>query len=264
MAYNKQVNPYGVSSSELGWKGFADGGKHGNPGAVQVKDNPYAKYTAQMVGDIAWNAGKELTSPEYQGVDALTGKDVYEQNFGRYIFGTPTLPENSYYKRNEEKVHDSFNKNEVNREALRVKEAQDLADAAARKPVIPTTKGAPLAVNPASSGWDQFGQGKDLQEQLRASYYGKDNTFTGPDNFPSWWKPDYFKGKEELDSDSAHALWSNWLGGESGNNNIAGPDSPARLYFSDPKNSNQFPMYQKDPKGFFQKYILPTLNKGAK
>ena len=81
MAYNKQVNPYGVSSSELGWKGFADGGKHSNPGAVQVKD-------AWWEGDafkegIAAVGGKlfdHLSTPEetgkFVGGDLIDAKEA--------------------------------------------------------------------------------------------------------------------------------------------------------------------------------------------
>ena len=155
MAYNKQVNPYGVSSSELGWKGFADGGKHGNPGAVQVKDNPYAKYTAQIVGDIAWNAGKELTAPEYQGVDELSGKDIYKQGIGRYIFGNQPLQEGSVFQRDLPKLHDSFNKKNdayMLADIARRTEEENAAVAANNKRidsdrVIAATQGGPLANN---------------------------------------------------------------------------------------------------------------------
>jgi len=180
MAYNKQVNPYGIASSELGWSGFADGGRISSPGATQVKDNPYAAYAAKMVGDIAWNAGKELTSPTYKGIDPLTGKDIYEQGwFGRSVFGSAPLPENSYYARNEKQVHDSWNKNaeakaiagaqakEVARVAAA--EAKAKADAANAPVVVKAT--APL-VHPSISA---------VQNNENTSQVRKDllNTFVG-------------------------------------------------------------------------------------
>ena len=155
MAYNKQVNPYGVASSELGWKGFADGGKHGNPGAVQVKDNPYAKFAAQMIGDIAWNAGKEFSAPEYKGIDELTGQPVYEQSgFSRAVYGPYPTPRGSILKRNLPAAHDAFNSRKtatdaqakINADAEAKVIAEAAAKAAAEQNIIDNS-GAPGAAN---------------------------------------------------------------------------------------------------------------------
>jgi len=48
MAYNKQVNPYGVSSSELVWKGFADGGRHGNPATPKAPESSFLSDVAKL------------------------------------------------------------------------------------------------------------------------------------------------------------------------------------------------------------------------
>jgi hypothetical protein len=253
MPYNKQANPYGIASSELGWKGFADGGRMGNPGAVQVKDNPYAKFAANMVSDIAWNAGKELTAPEYKGIDPLTGKDIYEQGiFGRTVFGSPVLPENSYYARDEQRVHDSYNKN-MDAEVIADAKARETArinavDSAASQP--PTRATAPLVVDSRKSGWDQLQQKKNLQERLRKGYYAQE------ESFPNWWELDYFQDEAKLEANKRHNAAAKWLGGRG---TIGSADSPARKHFMDEKNRGALKAYDADAQGYFDKYIYPTL-----
>ncbi len=68
MPYNKQVNPYGIASSELGWRGFADGGKHGNPAAIAPpSSDPYTKLAIKAITDIGGAAWDEYTAPENAG-----------------------------------------------------------------------------------------------------------------------------------------------------------------------------------------------------
>ena len=68
MPYNKQVNPYGIASSELGWKGFADGGKMGNPAALAPPSTDiYRKLAIKAITDIGGSAWNEYTSAENQG-----------------------------------------------------------------------------------------------------------------------------------------------------------------------------------------------------
>lgn len=81
MAYNKQVNPYGIASSELGWRGFADGGKHGNPAAIAPpKDDIYKKLAMKALTDIGGAAWNEYTAPVNTGQsmwgDELAGFDT--------------------------------------------------------------------------------------------------------------------------------------------------------------------------------------------
>jgi len=68
MPYNKQTNPYGVASSELGWRGFADGGRMSNPGAIAPpKDDIYKKLAVKAITDIGGAAWNEYTSPVNEG-----------------------------------------------------------------------------------------------------------------------------------------------------------------------------------------------------
>ena len=63
MAYNKQVNPYGIASSELGWSGFADGGRISSPGATQVKDPWWAEYAAAGSAAVGGKLFDYITEP---------------------------------------------------------------------------------------------------------------------------------------------------------------------------------------------------------
>jgi len=68
MPYNKQTNPYGIASSELGWRGFADGGRMGNPTALAPpKDDIYKKLAVKAITDIGGAAWNEYTSPVNEG-----------------------------------------------------------------------------------------------------------------------------------------------------------------------------------------------------
>ena len=94
MAYNKQVNPYGVSSSELVWKGFADGGKHGNPSAPAVKEPWWKEYAAKGIIATSGKLFDHLTIPtatnEVVGgaltKDANTAFDTYGASLGDQSF----------------------------------------------------------------------------------------------------------------------------------------------------------------------------------
>jgi len=79
MPYNKQVNPWGGSSSELGWRGFADGARHSNPAAIAPPSNdPYTKLAIKAITDIGGAAWDEYTAPEN------TGETMWGDELGRF------------------------------------------------------------------------------------------------------------------------------------------------------------------------------------
>jgi hypothetical protein len=67
MVYNKQVNPYGIASSELGWRGFADGGRHGNPGALAPPKNTLLSDAALLGMSAALDGSGEWFGPSATG-----------------------------------------------------------------------------------------------------------------------------------------------------------------------------------------------------
>ncbi len=90
MAYNRQANPWGGSSSELGWRGFADGSKHGNPAALAPpSSDPYTKLAIKAITDIggaAWdeytapvNAGQSMWGDELKGFDTAIADQVTDE-----------------------------------------------------------------------------------------------------------------------------------------------------------------------------------------
>ena len=247
MGYNKQVNPYGVASSELGWKGFADGGKHGNPGAVQVKDNPYAKFAAQMIGDIAWNAGKEFSAPEYKGIDELTGQPVYEQSgFSRAVYGPYPTPRGSILKRNLPAAHDAFNSRktatdaqaQANADAVAKITAEAEAAAANKIRLKPTEE-----LNTNDSAYQEALGLSSSQVDLRNRLYKTLQENRGNVG----WTPEFLMGKKDLEIENMRDAHEDWIMG-SGLNRDA-----AFQYFS--KNRGDFPEYQKDPIGWYTKNI---------
>jgi hypothetical protein len=122
MAYNKQANPWGGSTSELGWRGFADGSKHGNPAALAPpSSDPYTKLAIKAITDIggaAWdeytapvNAGQSMWGDELKGFDtaiaaqktpeAIEGAQMAKRNFirahpnaGKEIYSRPEWTDN--------------------------------------------------------------------------------------------------------------------------------------------------------------------------
>jgi hypothetical protein len=94
MSYNKQVNPYGIASSELGWRGFADGGRMSNPGAVAIKEPWWKEYAAKGIVATSGKLFDHLTLPtatdEVVGgaitKDANTAFDTYATSLGDQAF----------------------------------------------------------------------------------------------------------------------------------------------------------------------------------
>jgi len=70
---------WGPASSELGWKGFADGAKMGSPAAIAPpKNDIYKKLAVKAITDIGGAAWNEYTSP----VD--TGTDMWGEEIARF------------------------------------------------------------------------------------------------------------------------------------------------------------------------------------
>jgi hypothetical protein len=80
MPYNKQANPYGIASSELGWKGFADGGRMGNPGALAPPKNTLLSDAALLGMSAALDGSGDWFGPsatdKLVGGDAMKGVDT--------------------------------------------------------------------------------------------------------------------------------------------------------------------------------------------
>jgi len=79
MAYNKQVNPYGIASSELDWAGFADGGRITPPGAIAPPQPELLSELAVLGMSAALEGDGDLFGPSATGKivggDAMTGVD---------------------------------------------------------------------------------------------------------------------------------------------------------------------------------------------
>ena len=84
MAYNKQVNPYGIASSELGWRGFADGETIKGPSPVTIKESWWEKGKAAALAAIAGSGTDAFLGRENQ---APTEKDNPYRLRGEFSFG---------------------------------------------------------------------------------------------------------------------------------------------------------------------------------
>ena len=73
MSYNKGVNPYGVAVSELGWRGFADGGRNTNPGGVNPTKSTLLSDAALLGMSAALDGSGEWFGP------SITGEKVGEK-----------------------------------------------------------------------------------------------------------------------------------------------------------------------------------------
>ena len=198
MAYNKQVNPYGVSSSELGWRGFADGGKHGNPAAVKVADNPYTKFALAAGTNIAMAAASEAAIPEYKGIDERTGKAVYENNWWNKNVSQHGLQDGSIFEGDVTAAHDRLDwkskqlalnlraaDEKTSNAAIIAKRAQNkvIADEAAlqaggqRVPVMMPNRGDSNVIDPNKSDLGNWSASRQATEYAgRGDKHFKDTT----------------------------------------------------------------------------------------
>jgi len=88
MAYNKQVNPYGIASSELGWRGFADGGKHGNPAAIAPpKDTTLAEAAIKGAG-VLWDEYEPMKAKKLGTFGADATSDISSEMEEMYKIGS--------------------------------------------------------------------------------------------------------------------------------------------------------------------------------
>ena len=92
------MSVWNPAESKLTWAGFADGSKISSPGSPAVSDrtNPYAAMAAEMVGEIAMNAGAEYMAPEGEWNEDL-GKMVYTKKKYSSAFGKYTKPEDAIW-----------------------------------------------------------------------------------------------------------------------------------------------------------------------
>lgn len=93
------MSVWNPAESKLTWQGFADGSTIRGAGApsVAVKPpNPYAAMAAEMVGEIAMNAGAEYMAPEGEWNEDL-GKMVYTKKKYSSAFGKYTKPEDAIW-----------------------------------------------------------------------------------------------------------------------------------------------------------------------
>jgi len=76
MAYNQQINPWGGATSELGWRGFADGGRISSPGAI-APPKPTLLSDAALLGMSAVLEGDgDLFGPSATG--KIVGGDAWK------------------------------------------------------------------------------------------------------------------------------------------------------------------------------------------
>ncbi len=86
MPYNKQVNPYGIASSELDWKGFADGGSNTNPGTPTVNDPWWTKGAAALASNLGGRMFDSIVSgasKESFGKYGGESQEAYDQDPGK-------------------------------------------------------------------------------------------------------------------------------------------------------------------------------------
>jgi len=116
MAYNKQANPWGVSSSELGWKGFADGARHGNPAAIAPpSSDAYTKLAMKAITDIGGAAWDEYTAP-VNGGQSMWGDELGKFDTAIAAQKTPEAIEGAQMaKRNFMRSHPGAGKEIYNR-----------------------------------------------------------------------------------------------------------------------------------------------------
>ena len=92
------ASAFDPANSQLGWNGFADGNSIGTPGAPPIDNtaNPYSAMAAEMVGEIAMNAGAEYMAPTGEWNEEL-GKYVYTKKPFGSVFGKYTIPEDAIW-----------------------------------------------------------------------------------------------------------------------------------------------------------------------
>jgi hypothetical protein len=89
---------YDPAVSYLDQMNFAGGNSISSPGGVSpnTEPNPYSAMAAEMVGEIAMNAGAEYMAPEGEWNEDL-GKMVYTKKKYSSMFGPYTIPEDALW-----------------------------------------------------------------------------------------------------------------------------------------------------------------------
>lgn len=298
MAYNKQQNPWGVSSSELGWKGFADGGRISTPAAIATpSENPYTKLALKAITDIGGAAWDEYTAPVSKG-DVMWGDELSRFDTAIAAQKTPEAIEGAKRaKRDFIRSHPNAGKEIYNRPewtenipdflmpggsryktpegSLNARQANALRSNWRADPRF-TPESAPLAkqkIDPPTVSQENEFPGRivvdpndSIPEIAKAKYSNRINQERDAIK-------QFVKSSEDKGIDAFSNNWGEyWMKKDERRienirdslrdwvqpGSIHGVMSDAERYFSDPKNKGQYEEYKKDPYEWYAKNIEPN------